>query len=55
MLIGSLKNISNVPMTDHSISTKSDVILEVKSPFLFELIKEMSSDNNFLLRSILKS
>ena len=55
MFIGSLKNISNVPITDHSISTKSDVILEVKSPFLFELMKEMSSDNNFLLRSILKS
>ena len=33
ILIGSLKIISITPIIDHSISTKSDVILDVKSPF----------------------
>ena len=53
--IGSLKNISKAPIIDHSISTKSDVILEVKSPFLFEPMYATSNDNIFLCKSILMS
>ena len=55
MDIGSLKNISRPPIIDHSISTKSEVSLDVKSPFLLDPIKAKSKASIFLCKSILIS
>ena len=53
--MGSLKIISKVPIIDHSISTKSEVILEVKSPLLFVPINDKGREIIFFCKSILIS
>ena len=55
MLNGSLKIISNELIILHSISTKSEVSLAVKSPFLFSVKKGRGNEIIFLCKSILRS
>ena len=55
MFNGSLKIISSELIILHSISTRSEVNLDVKSPFLFSVKKGRGSEIIFLCKSVLKS
>ena len=55
MLRGSLKIISSELIILHSISTKSEVSLEVNSPFLLSVKKDKGRETIFLCKFILKS